>query len=113
MASSAAQQTLGDIAPKLADLTDEVLFGDVWERSGLSPRDRSLVTISALVAMYRTEQLGAHLRIGLGNGLSVEEIAEAITHLAFYSGWPTAFTAAAQLKQVAAEQQTDKRDEGQ
>lgn len=112
MASSAAQQTLGEITPKLADLTDDVLFGDVWERSGLSPRDRSLVTISALVAMYRTEQLGAHLRIGLGNGLSVEEIAEAITHLAFYSGWPTAFTAAAQLKQIAAEQRADKGGEG-
>lgn len=101
---SAAQQLLGEIAPKLADLTDEVLFGDVWERPGLSPRDRSLITISALVALYRTEQLGAHLRIGLGNGLSVAEIAEAITHLAFYAGWPTAFSAAAQLKAVAAEQ---------
>lgn len=100
---SPAQQLLGDIAPKLADLTDEVLFGDVWQRPGLSPRDRSLVTIAALVAMYRTEQLGAHLRIGLGNGLTVEEIAEAITHLAFYSGWPTAFSAAAQLKTLAAE----------
>lgn len=104
MATSAAQRMLGEIAPKLADLTDEVLFGDVWERAELSPRDRSLITISALVAMYRTEQLGAHLRIGISNGLTVEEIAEAITHLAFYSGWPTAFTAAAQLKEIAAEQ---------
>jgi 4-carboxymuconolactone decarboxylase len=100
---SPAQQMLGEIAPKLADLTDEVLFGDVWERSGLSPRDRSLVTIAALVALYRTEQLDAHLRIGLGNGLTVEEISEAITHLAFYSGWPTAFSAAGRLKQAAAE----------
>lgn len=104
MTTSAAQQMLGEISPKLADLTDEVLFGDVWKRPGLSPRDRSLVTISALVALYRTEQLGAHLRIGIGNGLTVEEISEAITHLAFYSGWPTAFTAAAQLKELAAEQ---------
>ena len=104
---SAAQQMLGEIAPKLADLTDEVLFGDVWERPGLSPRDRSLITISALVALNRGEQLGAHLRIGIGNGLSVAEIAEAITHLAFYSGWPTAFSAAAQLKAVAAKQSTD------
>jgi 4-carboxymuconolactone decarboxylase len=95
---SAAQQMLGEITPKLADLTDQVLFGDVWERPGLSKRDRSLITISALVALYRTEQLPAHLRIGLGNGLTVEEIAEAITHLAFYSGWPTAFSAAAQLE---------------
>jgi 4-carboxymuconolactone decarboxylase len=104
MATSAAQQMLGEITPKLADLTDEVLFGDVWERQELSPRDRSLITISALVAMYRTEQLGAHIRIGLGNGLSVAEIGEAITHLAFYSGWPTAFSAATQLKTIAAEQ---------
>ena len=102
-AQSPAQQMLGAITPKLADLTDEVLFGDVWKRAELSPRDRSLVTISALVALNRTEQLGAHLRIGIGNGLAVEEIAEAITHLAFYSGWPTAFSAAAQLKQITAE----------
>lgn len=105
---SAAQQMLGEITPKLADLTDQVLFGDVWERPGLSKRDRSLITISALVALYRTEQLPAHLRIGLGNGLTVEEIAEAITHLAFYCGWPTAFSAAAQLKAAAAEQATDR-----
>ena len=99
---SPAQQMLGEITPKLADLTDEVLFGDVWVRTGLSPRDRSLITISALVALNRSEQLEAHLRIGLGNGLTLEEIAEAITHLAFYSGWPTAFSAAAQLKAVTA-----------
>jgi 4-carboxymuconolactone decarboxylase len=100
---SAAQQMIGDITPKLADLTDDVLFGDVWKRPELSPRDRSLVTISALTAAGRTEQLEAHLRIGIGNGLSVGEIGEAITHLAFYSGWPSAFSAAARLKAIAAE----------
>jgi 4-carboxymuconolactone decarboxylase len=92
---STAQQMIGGITPKLADLTDQVLFGDVWRREGLSPRNRSLVTISAPVALYRTGQLGAHLNIGIGNGLTVEEIAEAITHLAFYAGSPDAFTAAA------------------
>ncbi|MFD4771741.1 carboxymuconolactone decarboxylase family protein [Streptomyces niveus] len=100
---SAAQQAIGDITPKLADLTDEVLFGDVWERDGLSPRDRSLVTVTALIAMYRSEQLGFHLKLALDNGLSKDELSEAITHLAFYAGWPNAMGAAAQLKAVLAD----------
>jgi 4-carboxymuconolactone decarboxylase len=90
---SAAQQMLGDFAPKLASLTDDVLFGDVWERSELSPRDRSLVTITALVAGGNTEQLPFHLRLGKQNGLPESEIVEAITHLAFYTGWPKAMSA--------------------
>jgi len=98
-----AARMLGDIAPKLAELTDEVLFGDVWARPGLSPRDRSLVTIAALVALHRTEQLGAHMHIGLHNGLSPEEITESVTHLAFYAGWPTALSAVAQLRTVLGE----------
>ncbi|MFD6333624.1 carboxymuconolactone decarboxylase family protein [Streptomyces niveus] len=100
---SAAQQAIGDITPKLADLTDEVLFGDVWERDGLSPRDRSLVTVTALIAPYRSEQLGFHLKLALDNGLSKDELSEAITHLAFYTGWPNAMGAAAQLKAVLAD----------
>ncbi|MFI9781043.1 carboxymuconolactone decarboxylase family protein [Streptomyces sp. NPDC051956] len=99
---SAAQQAIGDITPKLADLTDQVLFGDVWEREGLSPRDRSLVTVTALIALYRSDQLGFHLKLALENGLSAEELAEAITHLAFYAGWPNAMGAAGQLKVVLA-----------
>ncbi|MCX4862652.1 carboxymuconolactone decarboxylase family protein [Streptomyces sp. NBC_00257] len=95
---SAAQQAIGDITPKLADLTDQVLFGDVWEREGLSPRDRSLVTVAALIALYRSEQLGFHLELALENGLTRTELSEAITHLAFYTGWPNAMGAAAQLK---------------
>ncbi|KQV12676.1 carboxymuconolactone decarboxylase family protein [Kitasatospora sp. Root107] len=98
---SVAPATLQDFAPKLAELTDEVLFGDVWERPGLSSRDRSLVTVSVLVALYRTEQLGFHLRRAIENGLTVEELVEAVTHLAFYAGWPNAMTAINQLRAVA------------
>lgn len=87
------QQALGQIAPKLAQLTDEVLFGDIWNRSELAKRDRSLITVAALVGMYRLEQLPFHLKFALDNGLSREELVEAITHLAFYSGWPTAASA--------------------
>ncbi len=89
---------MGDIAPKLADLTDEVLFGDVWQREGLSKRDRSLVTVAALVALNRSEQLPFHLGRALENGVSWDELVELITHLAFYSGWPTAATAVNVLK---------------
>jgi 4-carboxymuconolactone decarboxylase len=90
-----AQQLMGDIAPKLAELTDDVLFGDVWERPGLSKRDRSLVTISALIAMNRPEQLRSHLVRARANGVTDDEMIEVITHLAFYSGWPNAVTAVA------------------
>jgi 4-carboxymuconolactone decarboxylase len=90
---STARQTIGDFAPKLVELTDDVLFGDVWERPGLSKRDRSLVTVSALVSLYRTEQLPFHLRRAVENGVTKDELIEAITHLAFYAGWPCAITA--------------------
>jgi len=82
-----------DIAPALADYTDNVLFGDVWKRPELSPRDRSLITVASLIALYRTNELPFHLKKALENGLTREEIVETITHLAFYSGWPTANTA--------------------
>jgi 4-carboxymuconolactone decarboxylase len=89
-----ARELLGDIAPKLLELTEQVLFGDVWERPGLSKRDRSLITVSALVALNRAQQLPFHLERALANGLTKDELVEAITHLAFYSGWPTAVSAA-------------------
>ncbi len=95
-----AQQLMGDIAPKLAELTDEVLFGDIWERPGLSKRDRSLVTISALIAMNRPDQLRSHIALGRQHGLTQPEIVEAITQLAFYAGWPSAVTAATVAKEV-------------
>jgi 4-carboxymuconolactone decarboxylase len=98
--ASRAQQLFGDIAPKLADLTDTVLFGDVWARPGLSRRDRSLATVSALIAMNRPDQLRSHLALARENGVTQEEAVEAITHLAFYTGWPSAVTAIAVAKEV-------------
>jgi 4-carboxymuconolactone decarboxylase len=97
-----AQQLMGDIAPKLADLTDSVLFGDVWARPQLSRRDRSLVTVSALIAMNRPDQLRSHLALARQNGLKEEELVEAITHLAFYAGWPNAITAVSVAREVFA-----------
>src|SRR5216684_2929617 len=82
-----------DVAPALAQITDKVLFGEVWKRPGLSPRDRSLITVACLIALYRTNELPFHLKKALENGISRDELIEAITHLAFYSGWPTANTA--------------------
>ena len=89
-----------DIAPALADITDNVLFGDVWKRPGLSPRDRSLITVAALIANYRTNEMPFHIRRALENGVTREEIGEIITHLAFYSGWPTAATATGIVRKV-------------
>ncbi|MGW1627574.1 carboxymuconolactone decarboxylase family protein [Streptomyces sp. NPDC002172] len=103
MPKQSAPKELEAIAPKLVEVTDEVLFGDVWERPGLSPRDRSLVTVSVLAALYRGEQLPYHLGVALENGLSVEELSEAITHPAFYAGWPNAMTAINQLKALTEE----------
>jgi 4-carboxymuconolactone decarboxylase len=91
--ASAAAKLLGDIAPKLVQLTDDVLFADVWERKELSKRDRSLITVAALVALNRPDQLRFHLGRAVENGVLPQELIEAITHLAFYSGWPNAMTA--------------------
>jgi 4-carboxymuconolactone decarboxylase len=98
-----AQQLMGDIAPKLAELTDGVLFGDIWERPGLVKRDRSLVTISALIAMNRPDQLRSHLALARRNGVTETEIVEAIAHLAFYTGWPNAVGAVAVAREVFAQ----------
>jgi 4-carboxymuconolactone decarboxylase len=95
-----AQRLMGGFSPKLAQLTDDVLYGDVWARPQLSPRDRSLVTVSALVAMNRPDQLRSHLALARDNGVTEEEIAETITHLAFYAGWPSAVTAVTVAKEV-------------
>jgi 4-carboxymuconolactone decarboxylase len=93
---------VGDIAPHLAEITDDVLFGDVWARPGLSPRDRSLITVATLVALYRTNELPGHLRRALENGVTREELAELFTHLAFYAGWPCAVTAVRTAREVFA-----------
>ena len=95
-----AQQLMGDVAPKLAELTDNVLFGDVWRRPGLAPRDRSLITVAALVSLYRTDQLASHMRRALDNGVTRDELVEAVTHLAFYAGWPCAVNAITSLRSV-------------
>jgi 4-carboxymuconolactone decarboxylase len=88
-----AHDLIGDIAPKLAELTDHVLFADIWERPGLPKRDRSLITVAALVALNRTQQLPFHLQRALENGVTKDELVELMTHIAFYSGWPTAMSA--------------------
>src|SRR6266581_5566437 len=90
---SAAQKMIGDFAPKLVELTDRVLYGDIWERPELSKRDRSLATVAALIALNRPDQLRSHLAIARQNGVTEEELIETITHLAFYAGWPNAVTA--------------------
>jgi len=100
---ASTRNPFSDIAPALADYTDRVLFGDVWERPGLSPRDRSLVTVAALVALYRTNELPVHLKKALDNGITRDELIEVITHLAFYSGWPTANSAVTIARRVFAE----------
>jgi 4-carboxymuconolactone decarboxylase len=97
---SANAEKLRALAPKLIDLTQNVLFGDVWERPGLSKRDRSLITVATLVALNRTEQLRGHLGRALDNGVTQDELVELITHLAFYSGWPTAMSATSVAKDV-------------
>lgn len=88
-----ARKSFGDIAPHLAEITDKVLFGDIWEHEALSPRDRSLVTISSLISLYRVNEIPFHLKRALENGVTRDEIIGAITHLAFYAGWPPAMTA--------------------
>jgi 4-carboxymuconolactone decarboxylase len=95
-----SQGAIGDFAPKLAELTDTVLYGDVWERPELSKRDRSLATVAALIALNRPDQLRSHLRIARQNGVTQEELIETITHLAFYAGWPNAVTAIGVAREV-------------
>jgi 4-carboxymuconolactone decarboxylase len=89
-----------DIAPALADITADVLFGEVWNRPGISPRDRSLVTIVSLISLYRTNELPFHLKRAMENGVTREEIGEILTHLAFYAGWPPVNTAIGIARQV-------------
>ncbi|WNG17303.1 carboxymuconolactone decarboxylase family protein [Cystobacter fuscus] len=103
--TTAAQKAIGDFAPKLAELTDDVLFGDVWERPQLSKRDRSLMTCAALVATGKTEQMNFHFPRALENGVTQEELVELITHLAFYVGWPNAMSAVARAKELLGNKQ--------
>lgn len=97
---SPAERMFGDFAPALVGFTDDVLFGQVWTRPELSPRERSLVTVASLVAGGNTEQLVGHLTLAKQNGLTEEELIEVITHLAFYAGWPKAMAAMGVAKRV-------------
>jgi len=98
--SDGAKKLIGDFSPKLVELTDRVLFNDVWERQELSKRDRSLITVAALIALNRPDQLRFHLGKAVENGVNKEELIEAITHLAFYAGWPSAMTAVLLAKEL-------------
>ncbi|MDN4478554.1 carboxymuconolactone decarboxylase family protein [Demequina sp. SYSU T00039] len=101
------QRMMGDFAPTFVDLTDRVLFGEVWARTdALSPRDRSLVTITSLVTAGNVDQLRAHIPMGLANGLSGDEVIEAITHVAFYAGWPRAVSALTLAQQIIDTEET-------
>jgi 4-carboxymuconolactone decarboxylase len=97
---SGAERMFGDFAPVLVGFTDDVLFGQVWTRTQLSPKERSLVTVAALTTGGNTDQLAFHLGLARLNGATEEELIEAITHLAFYAGWPKAMSAMAVAKQV-------------
>jgi 4-carboxymuconolactone decarboxylase len=94
------RRSIGDVAPKLAELTDDVLFDDVWNRPELAARDRSLITVAALVAGGDAAQLGFHLGRAKENGVTEAELVEALTHLAFYVGWPKAMTGVTVAKPV-------------
>lgn len=100
---TAAREQFGDLAPKLADISDKLLFGDIWRDETLSPRDRSLITITSLISLYRYNELPTHLKLALKNGLTKDEIIAAVTHIAFYSGWPTAMTALGPIRDALAE----------
>jgi 4-carboxymuconolactone decarboxylase len=91
---SAKRDRIKAFTPALVDYTNDVIYGDLWERKALSKRDRSLITVAALVATYRPEQLVSHLSRAIANGVTQEEITEVITHMAFYAGWPAAMSAA-------------------
>jgi len=95
-----ATDELKALAPDFAQLTQDVLFGDVWKRPLLSQRDKSLITVTCLVALNRIEQVEFHLRKAFENGLTKEELVAAITHIAFYAGWPTAASGLNHLKTV-------------
>ena len=89
-----------ELFPKLGQLRDDVLFGDVWEQTDLSKRDRSLITVAVLTALYRTDELKGHMRRALDNGVTKEELGGLVTHIAFYAGWPTAVNAGRVALQV-------------
>lgn len=107
--STPVREKLSKIVPHMIELTETVLFGDVWERPGLSKRDRSLITCAALLTAYRPDQLRGHFIRALANGVTVDELSETITHLAFYAGWPGSMAAAKLLLEVVEERESAER----
>ncbi len=95
-----SRSAMQEVSPKLAEMTADVLFGDIWERSELSKRDRSMITVAVLTALYRSGQLPGHINRALDNGVTKDEIGEIITHVAFYAGVPTAANVAGIAKAV-------------
>jgi 4-carboxymuconolactone decarboxylase len=98
--SEKTPRTVADVAPKFAELSQSVVLGDIWERPGLSKRDRSLITVASHVARYRTVFLPHHMKLALQNGVTADELGELVTHLAIYAGWPNATSAAEILASV-------------
>jgi len=109
MTDASSRNPFSDIAPALGRYTDEVLFGDVWKRPGLSPRDRSLITVASLISGYRINEMPGHMKRALDNGVTRDELIETITHLAFYAGWPTAATAIGIARKVFEQADTEKQ----
>src|SRR4029453_16649738 len=105
-AVAASRNEVRTVAPKLIESTETLVYPDIWERPGLSKRDRSLITLAALTALYRPDQLKGHTERALAHGVTKEEIGELITHLAFYAGWPSAMSAAKVVKQVFEEKKS-------
>jgi len=105
--SSAKGNDLESVVPAFVELTDRVLYGEVWEREGLSKRDRSLLTVAALMTGNRHQQLEGHLALALKNGVTREELGEAILHLAFYSSWPASVTASRTLADLIAKEEAE------
>ncbi|MGE0224471.1 MAG: carboxymuconolactone decarboxylase family protein [Acetobacteraceae bacterium] len=97
---SSPRDVVRAVVPKMIEISEQVIYGDVWERPGLSKRDRSLIVVASLIATYRPDQLRGHLARALDNGVTKDEIGEIITHLAFYSGWPASMTAARIAREV-------------
>jgi len=106
---AASTDDISSLAPDFMKMTKEFLFGDIWKRSELSARDKSLVTITVLATLNRLEQIDYHLGLGLDNGLTQEEIVAALTHVAFYAGWPSAMTGLTHLKKVLEEKKVNKQ----
>lgn len=101
---TAGRDNLGQLAPKFAELNDDVLFGEVWSReSELNLRDRSMITIASLMTSGSFPQLKAHFQMGKAHGITKDEAVEIVTHLAFYAGWPKAWSAMALIKEVYGE----------